>query len=49
MKSPGRVTTYRSSPFREPPVIWHYNQTAVEYAPAAYDEVRRYGDVALHT
>lgn len=46
----GGVTTYRASRrFREPPVTWHYNQTAAEYAPAAFDEVRRFGDAELHT
>ncbi len=30
-------------------MTWHYNQTAAEYAPAAYDQVRRYGDIEFHT
>lgn len=46
----GGVTTYRGSRrFRDPPVTWHYNQTAGEYAPAAYDEVRRESGVERHT
>lgn len=46
----GGVTTYRGSrQFREPPVTWHYNQTAAEYAPIEHDEVRHYGGVELHT
>lgn len=46
----GGVTTYRASRrFREPPVTWHYNQTAAEYVPAAHDEVRRFGGTEVHT
>jgi hypothetical protein len=45
----GGVTTYRGSRrFRDPPVIWHYNQTAAEYA-ADHDELRRIGGTELHT
>lgn len=46
----GGVTTYRASRrFRDPPVTWHYNQTAAEYAPADRDEVRRFGGAEVHT
>ena len=46
----GGVTTYRASRrFREPPVTWHYNQTAAEYTVPGHDEVRRYGGVEVHT
>ncbi|MFC1586311.1 hypothetical protein ACFL5V_12255 [Fibrobacterota bacterium] len=29
--------------FRQDPVTWHYNQTAEEYTPANYNQVRTYG------
>lgn len=46
----GGLTTYRASRgFREPPVTWHYNQTAAEYSPATHDEVRRFGGAEVHT
>jgi len=46
----GGVTTYRGSRrFRDPPVTWHYNQTAAEYAPADHDEIRRIAGTELHT
>jgi hypothetical protein len=45
----GGVTTYRGSRrFRDPPVTWHYNQTAAEYA-GDHDELRRIGGTELHT
>jgi hypothetical protein len=45
----GGVTTYRGSRrFRDPPVTWHYNQTAAEYA-ADHDELRRIGATEIHT
>jgi len=46
----GGITTYRGSRrFRDPPVTWHYNQSAAEYAPADHDDVRRFGGIELHT
>lgn len=39
----GGVTTYRGSrQFREPPVTWHYNQTAAEYVAPANEPARRH-------
>lgn len=46
----GGVTTYRASRrFTEPPVTWHYNQTAAELVPPAHDAVRVIAGKAVHT
>ena len=46
----GGQTTYRASRrFREPPVTWHYNQTAEEYGSPYFNETKAYGDTSFET